>query len=141
MSVEAVNTAVGGDMGIRKLITFSDGFQIKNPRLSTNKKTRRLMRLFLRIPLLEGVGVSRTTLAIASTRASSASVITNYSQKLTLKNPISHPPLRLPVKEKPGLSTESGLYQHRLSTSNRALLGYHPHVRGYRADARLTCRE
>jgi len=45
MSIDEVNTAVGGDMGIRKLITFSDGSQVKNPRLSTNKKTRRLMRL------------------------------------------------------------------------------------------------
>jgi len=27
------------------LITFSDGSQVKNPKLSTNKKTRRLMRL------------------------------------------------------------------------------------------------
>ena len=43
--VEEANTAVGGDVGIRKLITFSDGSQIKNPKLSTNKKTRRLMRI------------------------------------------------------------------------------------------------
>jgi len=45
MSIDEANTAVGGDMGIKKLITFSDGFQVKNPKLSTNKKTRRLMRL------------------------------------------------------------------------------------------------
>ena len=45
MSVDEANTAVGGDMGIRKLITFSDGSQVKNPQLSTNKNTRRLMRL------------------------------------------------------------------------------------------------
>jgi len=45
MSIEEVETVVGGDMGIKKLITFSDGFQVKNPKLSTNKKTRRLMRL------------------------------------------------------------------------------------------------
>ncbi|MBR8833556.1 MAG: transposase [Stigonema ocellatum SAG 48.90 = DSM 106950] len=42
---EKVNTAVGGDVGIKKLITFSDGSVIKNPKLSTNKKTRRLMRI------------------------------------------------------------------------------------------------
>jgi len=30
---------------VKKLITFSDGFQVKNPKLSTNKNTRRLMRL------------------------------------------------------------------------------------------------
>ncbi len=45
MPIEKVNTAVGGDMGIKKLITFSDGSLVKNPKLSTNKKTRQLMRL------------------------------------------------------------------------------------------------
>ena len=45
MSASDANTAVGGDMGIKKLITFSDGYQVKNPKLSTNKKTRRLMRI------------------------------------------------------------------------------------------------
>ncbi|MBR8841195.1 MAG: transposase, partial [Stigonema ocellatum SAG 48.90 = DSM 106950] len=45
IKVEEANTAVGGDMGIKKLITFSDGSVIKNPKLSTNKKTRRLMRI------------------------------------------------------------------------------------------------
>lgn len=45
MTVEEANTAVGGDMGIKKLIAFSDGSQVKNPNLSTNKKTRRLMRI------------------------------------------------------------------------------------------------
>ena len=44
MPIESVNTAVGGDLGIKKLITFSDGSQIKNPKLSTNKRTSRLMR-------------------------------------------------------------------------------------------------
>ncbi len=45
MSANEASTAVGGDMGIKKLITFSDGFQVKNPKLSINNKTRRLMRL------------------------------------------------------------------------------------------------
>ena len=43
--VEEANTAVGGDVGIKKLITFSDGSQIKNPKFSTNKKTRRVSRI------------------------------------------------------------------------------------------------
>lgn len=45
ISASEANTAVGGDVGIKKLITFSDGSQVKNPKLSTNKKTRRLIRL------------------------------------------------------------------------------------------------
>ncbi len=38
-------TAVGGDMGIRKLIAWSDGSQVKNPKLATNKKTRRILKI------------------------------------------------------------------------------------------------
>jgi putative transposase len=45
MKPEEANTAVGGDMGIKKLITWSDGSKVKNPKLSTNKKTRRLLRI------------------------------------------------------------------------------------------------
>ena len=45
ITAEEASTAVGGDVGIKKLITFSDGSQIKNPKFSTNKKTRRLMRI------------------------------------------------------------------------------------------------
>ena len=43
--LEDVNTAVGLDMGITKLVHCSDGSDIKNPRFATNKKTRRTFRI------------------------------------------------------------------------------------------------
>ena len=42
---EDVKTAVGMDMGIIKLVHFSDGSQIDNPKLSTNKKARSRLRI------------------------------------------------------------------------------------------------
>lgn len=40
-----VKTAIGLDMGITKLVHCSDGSQIDNPKLSTNKTTRRQLRI------------------------------------------------------------------------------------------------
>ncbi|MDJ0616911.1 MAG: transposase [Calothrix sp. MO_192.B10] len=42
---EEVKTAIGLDMGITKLVHYSDGSQINNPKFSTNKKTRRQLRI------------------------------------------------------------------------------------------------
>ena len=43
--LETVNSAVGIDVGINKLISLSDGSFVENPRFATHKKTRRLLRL------------------------------------------------------------------------------------------------
>jgi len=43
--IETVKSAVGIDMGINKLISLSDGSFIENPKFSTNKKTRRQLRI------------------------------------------------------------------------------------------------
>ena len=43
--IAEVNTVVGLDMGLTKLVHCSDGSQIDNPRFGTNKKTRRLLKL------------------------------------------------------------------------------------------------
>lgn len=43
--LETVKSAVGIDMGINKLISLSDGSFVENPKFSTNKKTRRLLRI------------------------------------------------------------------------------------------------
>jgi len=77
MPIEEVETVVGGDMGIKKLITFSDGFQVKNPKLSTNKKTRRLMRLRQR-------SLSRKKKG-SKNRRKAASVIASLHQKISDK--------------------------------------------------------
>lgn len=45
ISTEDVKTAIGLDMGITKLVHCSDGSQIDNPKLSTNKKSRRTLRI------------------------------------------------------------------------------------------------
>ncbi|MEO1373603.1 MAG: transposase [Cyanobacteria bacterium J06635_10] len=45
ISPEEVKTAAGMDMGITKLVHFSDGSQVDNPKLSTNKKSRRTLRI------------------------------------------------------------------------------------------------
>ena len=42
---EGVKTVIGCDLGLTKLVHLSDGSQIDNPRFSTNKRTRRLMRV------------------------------------------------------------------------------------------------
>jgi len=42
---ESVKSAVGIDIGINKLISLSDGSFIENPKFSTNKKTRRQLRI------------------------------------------------------------------------------------------------
>lgn len=36
---------IGGDLGITKLVHLSDGSQIKNPKLSTNKKAKRTLKI------------------------------------------------------------------------------------------------
>lgn len=36
---------IGGDLGITKLVHLSDGYQIKNPKLSTNKKAKRTLKI------------------------------------------------------------------------------------------------
>lgn len=43
--IEAVQSAVGIDVGINKLIALSDGSFVENPKFATNKKTRRQMRI------------------------------------------------------------------------------------------------
>ncbi|MDY6902322.1 MAG: transposase [Cyanobacteriota bacterium] len=45
IGLEDVKTAVGLDMGITKLVHCSDGSQFDNPKLSTNKTTRRQLRI------------------------------------------------------------------------------------------------
>jgi putative transposase len=40
-----VNNIIGCDLGLTKLVHLSDGYQVNNPRFSTNKKTRRLLKL------------------------------------------------------------------------------------------------
>jgi putative transposase len=42
---EEINTAVGLDMGLGKLVYCSDGSVIDNPRFATNQKTKRLQRI------------------------------------------------------------------------------------------------
>ena len=42
---EDVNSSVGIDVGINKLVSLSDGSFVENPRFATNKKTRRQMRI------------------------------------------------------------------------------------------------
>ena len=43
--LETVNSAVGIDVGINKLVALTDGSFIENPLLATNKKTRRQYRI------------------------------------------------------------------------------------------------
>lgn len=45
IALEAVKTGIGIDLGITKLVHFSDGSQINNPKLSTNKKIRQRLRI------------------------------------------------------------------------------------------------
>jgi putative transposase len=45
LPIERINTAVGCDVGIKKLVSLSDGSQIKNPRFSRNKKMRRRLKI------------------------------------------------------------------------------------------------
>lgn len=40
-----INSSVGIDVGINKLVSLSDGSFIENPKFSTNKKTRRQLRI------------------------------------------------------------------------------------------------
>jgi putative transposase len=40
-----INSSVGIDVGINKLVSLSDGSFIENPRFATNKKTRRQLRI------------------------------------------------------------------------------------------------
>jgi putative transposase len=40
-----VNSILGCDLGITKLVHFSDRYQIDNPRFSTNKKARRTLKI------------------------------------------------------------------------------------------------
>jgi putative transposase len=40
-----IQSSVGMDVGINKLVSLSDGSFVKNPKFATNKKTRRLMRI------------------------------------------------------------------------------------------------
>jgi putative transposase len=42
---QIINSAVGVDVGINKLVSLSDGSFIENPRFATNKKTRRQFRI------------------------------------------------------------------------------------------------
>lgn len=42
---KTINSAVGIDVGINKLVSLSDGSFVENPRFATNKKTRRQMRI------------------------------------------------------------------------------------------------
>lgn len=44
-TVDSVDSAVGIDVGINKLIALTDGSFVENPRLATNKKTRRQLRI------------------------------------------------------------------------------------------------
>ncbi|MEH2295189.1 RNA-guided endonuclease InsQ/TnpB family protein [Nostoc sp.] len=43
--IETVKSAVGIDVGINKFISLSDGSFVENPKFSTNKKTRRQLRI------------------------------------------------------------------------------------------------
>ena len=43
--LETVESAVGIDVGINKLVSLTDGSFIENPRFATNKKTRRQLRI------------------------------------------------------------------------------------------------
>ena len=45
VSIESVSSAVGIDLGINRLVALSDGSFIENPRHSTNKKTRRQLKI------------------------------------------------------------------------------------------------
>lgn len=40
-----VNEVIGCDLGIVKLVHLSDGHQINNPKIATNKKTRRMLKV------------------------------------------------------------------------------------------------
>jgi putative transposase len=44
-AIQSVASAVGIDVGINKLISLSDGSFVPNPKFSTNKKTRRRLRI------------------------------------------------------------------------------------------------
>ncbi|MFH7029455.1 MAG: transposase [Heteroscytonema crispum UTEX LB 1556] len=44
-SNDEINTVVGLDMGLGKLVYCSDGSVIDNPRFATNKQTKRLQRI------------------------------------------------------------------------------------------------
>jgi putative transposase len=43
--IESVESAVGIDVGINQLISLSDGSFVENPRVSTNKRIRRRLRI------------------------------------------------------------------------------------------------
>jgi putative transposase len=45
VELERVDSAVGIDVGINKLISLSDGSFVENPRFATSKKTRRQLRI------------------------------------------------------------------------------------------------
>ncbi len=45
LALSEVNTALGLDLGITKLVHCSDGSQCDNPKFSTNRKTRQLMKV------------------------------------------------------------------------------------------------
>jgi putative transposase len=43
--LEQVTKVIGCDLGITKLVHLSDGYQIKNPKISTAKKTKRILKV------------------------------------------------------------------------------------------------
>jgi putative transposase len=45
VNIEAVKSSVGIDLGINRLVALSDGSFVENPRHSTNKSTRRRLRI------------------------------------------------------------------------------------------------
>ena len=45
VSDKTINSAVGIDVGINKLVSLSDGSFVENPRFATNKKTRRQLQI------------------------------------------------------------------------------------------------
>jgi putative transposase len=45
VDIESVESAVGIDVGINRLIALSDGSFVENPRFATNKQTRRRLRI------------------------------------------------------------------------------------------------
>jgi putative transposase len=44
-SLKDVTQVIGCDLGITKLVHLSDGFQIKNPKISTSKKAKRTLKI------------------------------------------------------------------------------------------------
>ena len=44
-ALEDVVKVIGCDLGIAKLVHLSDGYQIKNPKFSTNKKVKRTLKI------------------------------------------------------------------------------------------------